>query len=92
MPPMKSPKSRSRSAFPVHAHEIAVQAALLKTLREEQGLSQENLAQQLDQTVAYVKRVEQGARHLKMAELRAYCQALDIELLVFVERWQRQLR
>lgn len=50
----------------------------LKKARLEQGLTQENLAEKLDLSVAFLSRVERGNTHINLTRLSEICSLLNI--------------
>jgi transcriptional regulator with XRE-family HTH domain len=61
---------------------------LLRTVREEKGLTQVELAAALDKPQSFVSKIESGERRLDLVELREVCRAMDISLAAFVERFE----
>ncbi len=62
-------------------------AALLRQVRVDTLLTQDQLAQRLGQTQSYVSKYEQGEQRLDLIELEAVCNAVKISLLEFVRRY-----
>jgi transcriptional regulator with XRE-family HTH domain len=62
-------------------------AALLRQVRVDAQLTQDQLAQRLGQTQSYVSKYEQGEQRLDLIELEAVCNAVKISLLEFVRRY-----
>ena len=60
--------------------------ALLRTVRQENGMRQVDLADLLRQPQSYVSKYESGERRLDLLELRQVCNALDISLEAFIRR------
>ncbi len=50
----------------------------LKQARLSKNLTQENLAEQLDVSVAFLSRVERGHSHLNLNRLAQVCKLLDV--------------
>jgi transcriptional regulator with XRE-family HTH domain len=75
----------------VFSREQEVLQDLLKHLRKEAGLRQEDLAQRLKKPQPFVSRFEQGEKLLDLPELRQVCQALDISLIEFVKLYEEAL-
>ena len=50
----------------------------LKKARLEQGLTQENLAEKLDLSVAFLSRVERGNTHINLTRLSEICSLLEV--------------
>jgi len=70
--------------------QIALQR-LLRELRHEANLRQEDVAAQIGEPQSFVSKYEIGERRLDVLELREICQALGISLAHFVERLEQQL-
>jgi transcriptional regulator with XRE-family HTH domain len=64
---------------------------LLREVRECAGLTQEQIAARLKTTQSVVSKCERGERRLDVVELRAWCQALDISLPVFITEFEKVL-
>lgn len=62
---------------------------LLKSAREDAGLTQVALAKELKRPQSYVSKFECGERRLDLVELREICEALGISLVDFVKRFER---
>ncbi|MCK4487728.1 MAG: helix-turn-helix transcriptional regulator [Desulfobacterales bacterium] len=65
---------------------------LLRQIRHEAGLRQEDLAERLGQPQSFVSKYETGERRLDLLELRQVCTALGISLEEFVRRFENALR
>lgn len=63
-------------------------AALLRTLREEAGLRQIDVAQALDVPQSFVSKYESGERRLDLVELREVCEALHTTVTNLVARFE----
>ena len=50
----------------------------LKNTRLEKKLTQENLAEQLDVSVAFLSRIERGLSHINLKRLSQICSILDV--------------
>jgi transcriptional regulator with XRE-family HTH domain len=64
---------------------------LLREVRERAELTQEQIAERLDTTQSIVSKCERGERRLDIVELKAWCQALDIPLPVFIAEFEKAL-
>ena len=62
---------------------------LLRQLRLDAGLRQEDLAKKLRRPQSFVSKYEIGQRRLDLVELREICRALDIPLVEFVKRFEK---
>jgi len=62
-------------------------AALLRQVRIEAELTQEQVAGKIGQTQSYVSKYESGEQRLDLIELEAVCGAVGIALPDFVRRY-----
>lgn len=65
--------------------------ALLREIREEAGLRQEDLAARLNRTQAFVSKAERGDRRVDVLELRDICRACGTRLADFVRRFEERM-
>jgi len=65
--------------------------SLLRAVREERGLNQEDVADALNHPQSFVSKYESGARRLDLLELKDVCDAIGIDLSEFVHRFVRAL-
>lgn len=77
-------------SFP-HSDEYQHFLAELRAVREEAGMSQVSLAAQLGVERTVVTKAEGGVRRLDVMELRAWLQALGVELSPFIARLEDRL-
>lgn len=66
--------------------------ALLRQVRVEAGLTQEQLAEKLGRPQSFVSKFESGERRLDVLELRELCRAIGITLPDLVARLEDALR
>ena len=59
--------------------------ANIKRVREEKGMSVEELAEKAYATEAYIVKAEAGKRRLTLQALMTFCNALDVEPVVLLE-------
>ena len=62
---------------------------ILKTMREEAGLTQVQLAKKLKRPQSFVSKYESGQRRLDLVELKTVCEALGTDLRTLVRRFER---
>ncbi len=62
-------------------------AELMRQIRLEANLTQSEVAEKLNQTQSYVSKYENGEQRLDLMELEAFCIALQLPLVTFVERY-----
>ena len=63
---------------------------LLREIRMEAGLTQEELARKLDRKQSFVSKYEIGERRLDLVEISQICRALDISLTRFTREFERR--
>ena len=76
---------------PLHHEDYTVFIRLLKKIRLEKEMTQAELARRLEIEQTYVSRIERQERRLDPAELRMWCQALDISTVDFMYRYELEL-
>jgi len=64
---------------------------LLRTIRKEAGLSQQELATRLGKPQSFVSKYESGERRLDLIEVFHICQVLGISLAYFSQRLEQLL-
>lgn len=64
---------------------------LLKEVRLEAGLRQEDLANALGQSQSFVSKYESGERRLDLIELQQICKVLGFSLSKFIGRFEQTL-
>ena len=71
--------------------ERATLAALLRQLRQERHLRQEDVALQLSQPQSFVSKYELGERRLDITELRQICAVLSVPFTELVLQFEQRL-
>ena len=71
----------------IYTREQQRLVALLKSLREEAGLTQIELGKKLRRPQSFVSKYESGQRRLDLVELKALCEALGTTLATLVRRF-----
>lgn len=61
---------------------------LLRTLREERGVTQVELATRLGVPQSVVSKYEAGDRQVDFVEVEAICDALGVSLRTLLRRWE----
>lgn len=69
--------------------EYEVLRKLLRKKRKDAGLTQEDIAERIDETQSYVSKCERGDRRLDLVQLRIFCRAIGIPLGEFVREFER---
>jgi transcriptional regulator with XRE-family HTH domain len=75
-------------ARPTHAEARAILAGLLRQLRQDANLRQQDLAERLNQPQSFVSKYESGERRLDLVELHEICTALGIALTTLAQRFE----
>lgn len=75
----------------IYSQEYELFLTLLRKAREEKGLTQTDLAARLGESQSFVSKVERGERRIDIVELRAFCNAIGIDLPKFVAKIERTL-
>lgn len=65
--------------------------ALLRKIRKDAGMSQEDLAEALGKPQSFISKYESGERKLDILEVREICQHLGINLILFVSLLEEEL-
>lgn len=65
---------------------------LLRELRCQAGLRQQDVAERIDEPQSFVSKYESGERRLDILELRELCACLGISLARFVKLLEDRLR
>jgi transcriptional regulator with XRE-family HTH domain len=63
--------------------------SLLRQIRLDAGLRQEDLAKRLGRPQSFVSKYESGERRLDLLELRQVCNAVRIDLAKFIRRFEK---
>lgn len=74
----------------IYSEEHRRLTTLLRTLREEAGLRQIDVADGLGVPQSFVSKYESGERRLDLIELRQVCQVLGIRLSELVQRFDAE--
>ena len=75
----------------LYTREQAVLMKLLRELRQEAGLRQQDLAGQIGEPQSFVSKIESGERRLDILEMRQLCRAFGLSLTQFVRRLENEL-
>lgn len=75
----------------LYTKDATILCKLLRTLRKNAGLHQQELAEKLGEYQSFVSKYESGERRLDLIELRFICQTLGITLTDFVTQYEEAL-
>jgi len=76
----------------IHTRPYDVFRRSLKDARKATGMTQKELAARLSLTQSTVSKIEMGEQRIDLIQLREWCEALGIQLAVFVDRLENALR
>lgn len=71
----------------IHSAQQAHLQELLRRVRKEAGLTQVELGQRLDEPQSLISDYERGERRLNLIELKQICDAVEIDLVDFIQRF-----
>ncbi len=75
----------------IFSHGYTVFLQVLRDTREQQGLTQIELAERLGQTQSFISKCERGERRLDIVEVRAFCNALGVPFTKFIASFESNL-
>lgn len=75
-----------------HSAESERLRELLRKVRTERGITQEELAKKLKVPQSFVSKYESGERRVDLVELRLVCASLGVPLQTLVKRWEASLK
>ncbi len=70
----------------VFTQEYAVFLKQLRQARLDAGLTQEQLAERLQQTQSWISKCERGERRIDVIELMKFCEAMGVPFRDFITR------
>ncbi len=75
----------------LHSHQYNIFRALLIAARHESGLTQTQIAEQLNKPQSFISKYERGERRLDFAEFIELAGILGIDIALFVDAYQSAL-
>lgn len=76
----------------IHAKEYHVVISLLREYREQQQITQKELAERIGADQTFISKIEIGERRVDIIELKFICEALEIGLVQFVEQVEQRIK
>lgn len=76
----------------LYTHRQRILLDLLRKIRIDAGLRQDDVAERLGRPQSFVSKYESGERRLDILELYDVCEALGLTLSKFVEKLQAYLK
>src|SRR5437588_278252 len=76
----------------VHSPQYQCFLRELRRAREMAGLTQSEVAERLSEPQSWVSRVESGETRMHLIEFRAYCQAIGVNPVEFMETLESALQ
>ena len=68
------------------SEEYQIFLSVLRELRVQANLTQEDIAIALDETQSFVSKCERGERRIDVIELRQFCQVIGVSLIEFAAK------
>jgi len=78
-------------ANPIHDPNSQVFRQMLVDARSAKGLMQAELAERLNKTQSFVSKYERGERRIDFPEFVAIADALELDLLAFIETYRARI-
>jgi transcriptional regulator with XRE-family HTH domain len=75
----------------IHTDDQEFFLAVLRKLRTEKNLRQQDVARLLGEPQSFVSKYETGERRLDLLELREVCRVLGVSLIEFVRKWEERI-
>jgi transcriptional regulator with XRE-family HTH domain len=75
-----------------YSKEQLVLQELLKRLRVERSLTQDQLAAKLNTPQSFISKYESGERHLDFVELNIICQVLELSITDFSTLYEASIK
>lgn len=79
------------TAKSIYKPEYRFLRKLLREMRENAGLRQQEMAALLQRPQSYVSAIERGRRRIDLLQLREYCLICDTSLVDFVGRFEKEI-
>ncbi|GAX43162.1 helix-turn-helix domain-containing protein [Tolypothrix sp. NIES-4075] len=76
----------------IFTEEYALFLRHLRNSRKNAGLTQEQVANRLNQTQSFVSKCERGERRIDVVEIRAFCCAMEISFSEFMRQLEVLLK
>ncbi len=76
----------------IFTQKYGVFLRVLRKTRQEAKLTQTDLAGRLNQTQSFISKCERGERRLDVVELRAFCEAMGVEITEFIQSVEEAIR
>ena len=76
----------------VYAPEYRVFLSLLKSAREQAGLTQRELAARMGKSYSYIAKIETGYARMDIVQIRSYLDAVGTPFLDFMRRFEEAVQ
>jgi transcriptional regulator with XRE-family HTH domain len=76
----------------LHSDEYKTFLRILKSVREDAGVTQVELATRLKQTQTFISKCERGQRRIDVIEMRQICKALKLDFGSFIKKLDAALK
>ncbi|MBM3130226.1 MAG: helix-turn-helix transcriptional regulator [Chloroflexi bacterium] len=75
----------------IHQEDYAFFLRHLRAIREQSGLTQEQVADEMGVTQTFISKCERGERRMDLLEVRKYCRTMRVPFGKFVADLERKL-
>ena len=75
-----------------YEYKYGVILHILRSMRKELFLNQEQIAHEMGVTQSYISKLERGVRRMDIIEFLKYCEAARFSLKTFFERYEWKLK
>ena len=76
----------------IHDSDYKNVLALVRSFRENKGITQAQLAKKLGFDQTFISKIETGERRMDVIELRRICLALDIDFIFFIKQMEKLIK
>lgn len=76
----------------IHQEDYMFFLQHLRSTREQSGLTQEQIAEEMGVTQTFISKCERGERRMDLLEVREYCRAMRAPFEKFVANLERKLK
>lgn len=76
----------------IHSKEYCLFLTLLRSAREQAGLTQADVAEKLGESQSFISKCERGERRIDVVELRTWCSALGVPVTDFISYFDQSCK
>lgn len=83
--------NKKKNKKTIHAKDYHKVIGMLRELREQNFLTQKELADRIGSDQTFISKIEIGERRLDIIELKYICEALEISLVEFIMNVEKEI-